>query len=171
MGQLALTALVTWYVVGRVGLDWTEFQRLDLAEWQPNLVLLAASAAMLLSAMFMNAALWARVVRDLGGAHIPVKQAVPLFMIANLGRYLPGKVWQIAGLAALASSLSAAFTDPTAATGSATALCAATLRAGTWPERRLPTTCTPPSTMRRRSRCTRRVRSWLALACASTLVL
>ena len=72
MGQLALTALVTWYVVGRVGLDWTEFQRLDLAEWQPNLVLLAASAAMLLSAMFMNAALWARVVRDLGGAHIPV---------------------------------------------------------------------------------------------------
>ena len=116
MGQLALTALVTWYVVGRVGLDWTEFQRLDLAEWQPNLVLLAASAAMLLSAMFMNAALWARVVRDLGGAHIPVKQAVPLFMIANLGRYLPGKVWQIAGLAALASSRGV---RPITATGAA----------------------------------------------------
>jgi len=115
-GQLALTALVTWYVVGRVGLDWTELQRLDLAEWRPNLVLLAASAALLLAAMFMNAALWARVVRDLGGAHIPVKQAIPLFMIANLGRYVPGKVWQIAGLAALASKRGV---RPITATGAA----------------------------------------------------
>ena len=100
-GQLALTALVTWYVLGRVGVDWSAFQQLDLAEWQPNVFLLAASALLLLVAMFMNAALWARVVRDLGGAHIPVTQAIPLFMIANLGRYVPGKVWQIAGLAAL----------------------------------------------------------------------
>jgi uncharacterized membrane protein YbhN (UPF0104 family) len=104
IAQLALTVLVTWFVVDRVGLDWTEFQQLDLAAWQPHPIALAASCALLLLAMFMNAALWARVVRDLGGAHIPVKQAIPLFMIANLGRYVPGKVWQIAGLAALASA-------------------------------------------------------------------
>jgi len=115
-GQLALTALVTWYVLGRVGVDWSAFQQLDLAEWQPNVFLLAASALLLLVAMFMNAALWARVVRDLGGAHIPVTQAIPLFMIANLGRYLPGKVWQIAGLAALASARGV---RPVTATGAA----------------------------------------------------
>ena len=63
-GQLALTALVTWYVLGRVGVDWSTFQQLDLAEWQPNVFLLAASALLLLVAMFMNAALWARVTGE-----------------------------------------------------------------------------------------------------------
>jgi len=107
---------VTWFIVDRVGLDWTEFQQLDPAAWQPHPIALAASCALLLLAMFMNAALWARVVRDLGGAHIPVKQAIPLFMIANLGRYVPGKVWQIAGLAALASARGV---RPITATGAA----------------------------------------------------
>ena len=107
---------MTWFIVDRVGLDWTEFQQLDPAAWQPHPIALAASCALLLLAMFMNAALWARVVRDLGGAHIPLKQAIPLFMIANLGRYVPGKVWQIAGLAALASARDV---RPITATGAA----------------------------------------------------
>ena len=107
---------MTWFVVDRVGLDWTEFQQLDPAAWQPHPIMLAASCALLLLAMFMNAALWARVVRDLGGAHIPLKQAIPLFMIANLGRYVPGKVWQIAGLAALARARGV---RPITATGAA----------------------------------------------------
>ena len=107
---------MTWFIVNRVGLDWTEFQQLDPAAWQPHPIALAAACALLLLAMFMNAALWARVVRDLGGAHIPLKQAIPLFMIANLGRYVPGKVWQIAGLAALASARGV---RPITATGAA----------------------------------------------------
>jgi hypothetical protein len=42
------------------------------------------------------------MVVDLGGPALPVFDAVRIFMIANLGRYIPGKFWQIAGLAALA---------------------------------------------------------------------
>jgi uncharacterized membrane protein YbhN (UPF0104 family) len=116
IAQLALTVLVTWFIVHRVGLDWTALQELDPVAWRPHPVALAASCALLLLAMFMNAALWARVVRDLGGAHIPLRQAIPLFMIANLGRYVPGKVWQIAGLAALASARGV---RPITATGAA----------------------------------------------------
>ena len=114
--QLALTVLVTWFIVDRVGLDWSEFQKLDPAAWQPHPIALAASCTLLLLAMFMNAALWARVVRDLGGAHIPLKQAIPLVMIANLGRYVPGKVWQLAGLATLARARGV---RPITATGAA----------------------------------------------------
>ena len=33
---------------------------------------------------------------------MPVWTTVRVFMVANLGRYVPGKIWQIAGLAYLA---------------------------------------------------------------------
>ena len=107
---------MTWFIVDRVGLDWTEFQELDPAAWQPNLVVLGSACALLLLAMFMNAVLWARVVADLGGARIRSIEAIQLFMIANLGRYVPGKVWQIAGLAVLARGKGV---RPVTATGAA----------------------------------------------------
>lgn len=50
----------------------------------------------------MTGWLWSLITRDLGGPLLPPSEAMRLFMIANLGRYVPGKVWQIAGLAALA---------------------------------------------------------------------
>ena len=51
-----------------------------------------------------SAAIWGLMVRDMGGPRLPTWVAVRIFMVANLGRYVPGKVWQIAGLAALARS-------------------------------------------------------------------
>lgn len=51
---------------------------------------------------FTTGYLWGRITRDLGGPALPIATSVRLFMIANLGRYVPGKVWQIAGLAMLA---------------------------------------------------------------------
>ena len=55
-------------------------------------------------------------------------EATRLFMIANLGRYIPGKVWQIAGLAALAKSrgVPAATATGAAVLGQGIALVAAT---------------------------------------------
>jgi uncharacterized membrane protein YbhN (UPF0104 family) len=43
-------------------------------------------------------------VRDLGGPGLPLRASVKIFLIANLGRYIPGKVWQVAGLALLAKA-------------------------------------------------------------------
>lgn len=57
---------------------------------------------MLLAGFFVTGWLWGRIVEGLGGPRLPPGVAIRLFMIANLGRYVPGKVWQIAGLAALA---------------------------------------------------------------------
>lgn len=114
--QLALTVAVTWFIVGRVGLDYAAFGRLGTSAWLPDPLLFAAASALLLSAYFVSAALWGLIVRDLGGPRVPAGEAVQLFMIANLGRYVPGKVWQIAGLAALAKGRGV---PPLTATGAA----------------------------------------------------
>ncbi len=57
---------------------------------------------MLLGGQLFSGVLWGRVVRDLGGVSLGFGEAVRVFLIANLGRYVPGKVWQVTGLALLA---------------------------------------------------------------------
>jgi glycosyltransferase 2 family protein len=98
-GQLALTALVTWFIMDRVGLSFGELRGL---EWRPDLSLVAASCLLLMLGYFVSAGLWGRIVVDLGGPAIPLLDSIRMFMVANLGRYLPGKLWQIAGLAVMA---------------------------------------------------------------------
>ncbi len=100
--QLGLTVVVTWFIVDRLGVSFSELGNLSLADWRPNVLVLTGSILVLLFGFFMSAALWGRMVVDLGGPEIPMWRAVRLFMIANMGRYVPGKVWQIAGLALLA---------------------------------------------------------------------
>jgi hypothetical protein len=101
-----LTVGVTWLILDRVGLGLSELGAqlagVETSLWLPDPVLLAAASLLLLGGYFVSAALWGLVVRDLGGPRLPLGEAVRIFMIANLGRYVPGKIWQIAGLAVLA---------------------------------------------------------------------
>ena len=102
LGQLSLTLVVTWFILTRVGVDLAALREANGAEWTPNLWMLAASSIVLLCGYLCSAGLWGRIVRDMGGPTLPMWTAVRLFMVANLGRYVPGKIWQIAGLALLA---------------------------------------------------------------------
>jgi len=97
-----LTVAVTWFIVDRVGLDFEALGDLGTSAWIPEPLLFVAASTLLLMSYFLSGVLWGLVVRDLGGPTVPAGEAVQFFMIANLGRYVPGKVWQIAGLAALA---------------------------------------------------------------------
>lgn len=128
-GKLALTVLVTWFIVDRVGLGLDEVRALEPGAWVPNVPVLAASAVLLLGGYFASAALWGLIVADLGGPRLPVPEAVRLFMIANLGRYVPGKLWQIASLATLARGRGVKGSRAAAAAvlGQGVALAAATL--------------------------------------------
>lgn len=102
IGQLVLTVAVTWLIVDRVGLGLDQLREVDRSLWLPGPVLFTAASALLLAGYFVSAAIWGHIVRELGGPAVPAADALPIFMIANLGRYVPGKFWQIAGLAALA---------------------------------------------------------------------
>jgi len=69
------------------------------------------------------------MVEDLGGPAMPARDAIRTYMVANLGRYVPGKVWQIAGLALLARArgVPAPIATAAAVVGQAVALAGAML--------------------------------------------
>jgi hypothetical protein len=102
VGALALTALVTWFILERVGLNWRELQALELDRWQWRPLPLAGSVLLLASGYAFSGWLWARMVREMGGPGLGLADAVGIYMVSNLGRYVPGKVVQVAGLAWLA---------------------------------------------------------------------
>jgi len=99
--QGLLTALVTWLIVRQVGVTLDEALTLGPAIPDLRLGLMAASVALLLAGFVFSARLWGRMVHELGGPDPGGWGSFRIVMTANLGRYLPGKVWQMAGLALL----------------------------------------------------------------------
>ena len=127
--QIGLTIAVTWFIFDRVGVDVSQLRNLDRSVWQPDLIPLTISCLILAGGYGLSAALWGRIVWDLGGSALPLLTSVRVFLIANLGRYIPGKVWQIAGLAYLAKAEGIPVTVATGAAilGQGVSLTAATL--------------------------------------------
>ena len=102
LAQLAATVGVTWFILDSVGFDTAALRDAGVAGWRPNVLVLAGATVLLLGAYVASAAIWGRIVVDLGGPRLTSLDSVAVFMVANLGRYVPGKVWQIAGLVAMA---------------------------------------------------------------------
>lgn len=69
---------------------------------------------------------WRRTVSAWGN-HLPWMQAARIWFISNLGRYLPGKVWQIGAMGVMAQQRGV---SPIAATGSAVVINLVNLLAG-----------------------------------------
>ncbi len=127
--QVGLTVVVTWFIFDRIGVDLAQLGTLNTAEWRPRPALFLASCVVLIVGYLWSASMWGRLVRDLGGPRLPVLTSVRVFMVANLGRYVPGKVWQIAGLAYLArrEGVQASVATGAAILGQGIALLGATL--------------------------------------------
>ena len=127
--QVALTVAVTWFILDRVGIDLAALRGQDLGEWKPNPFTFTASCLVLLSGYLVSAALWGLIVRDLGGPALAPRTSMRLFLVANLGRYVPGKIWQIAGLAYLAKreGVSGGIATGAAVLGQGVAILAASL--------------------------------------------
>jgi hypothetical protein len=120
---------VTWFIFDRVGVDLALLGELNTSEWRPHPVFFLASCVVLVVGYVVSASIWGRLVQDLGGPRLPMWTSVRVFMVANLGRYVPGKVWQIAGLAYLAKreGVQASVATGAAILGQGIALLAATL--------------------------------------------
>ncbi len=101
--RLALTVAVTYFLFRSLRISWSEIADLDAESWRPRLLPLVASLLVLLGVFVYAVTLWVAMVGSLGGPKLPLGDAVRIFFLANLGRYVPGKVWQLAGLAYLAS--------------------------------------------------------------------
>lgn len=103
LAKVALTIALTWLILRAAGFQLGEagsmidrsFLRID-----PGSLLLSVAA--LAGAFALQAWLWARLLVQFGGPPVPLGVATSMILVANMGRYIPGKVFQLAGLALLA---------------------------------------------------------------------
>ena len=85
-----------------MGLSLAELRAWQDALARPRTIPLVAATLLLLATYALSGLIWGGVVTGLGGPRISPGDAVSIFMISNMGRYVPGKIWSIAGMAALA---------------------------------------------------------------------
>jgi hypothetical protein len=62
---------------------------------------LLLSTIMLLGVYLLHALLWQRITADVGGGSTSLRAGLHAYFVSSLGRYIPGKLWQLAGLAVL----------------------------------------------------------------------
>lgn len=85
-----------------------------------------ASSGIVLVAYAVLIETWRRVVRA-WASELPFVDAARIWFVSNLGRYIPGKIWQIAAMGAMAQD---AGVSPLAASGSAVVVNLVNLLAG-----------------------------------------
>lgn len=127
--QLAATVLVTVFIVRRLGLNLGDLSEFELNNWAWRPLPLIGSVLLLIAGYAYSSLLWRQMVVEMGGPRLKGWTAIRIFMVANLGRYVPGKVLQIAGLAILSRREGVPATTATTAAilGQAFALAGATL--------------------------------------------
>ena len=112
--QVVIALGIVLFLYRYVARNWTEIRHagsaLDVHPWP-----LAAAAGIILLTYAMLIGAWDAVLRG-WGEHLPYRDAARIWCVSNLARYVPGRVWQIAGMAALAQQ---AGVSPWAAAGSA----------------------------------------------------
>ena len=117
LGQLVLAVLVLGFVGRSIVSNWGELSSLDVTlHPKPLWIVMAAVTVWITYALLIEA--WRRILLGWNQS-LRFDQAVPIWCLSNLGRYLPGKVWSIAGLAVLAQRVGVA---GWAAAGSALAM-------------------------------------------------
>ncbi|HYT69830.1 MAG TPA: lysylphosphatidylglycerol synthase domain-containing protein [Gemmatimonadales bacterium] len=115
--QIAVAAVVAVLVWRAAARNWTEFRSLHV-----TLALKAGPLALSVLAVMVTYALqiesWRRILAG-WAQHLPYGKAARIWLLVNLGRYVPGKVWSVAGLIVLAQR---AGVEPWAAGASAFAI-------------------------------------------------
>ncbi|MEQ9073425.1 MAG: lysylphosphatidylglycerol synthase domain-containing protein [Sandaracinaceae bacterium] len=99
--RAAAAALVTGLLGWIAWQLWRDASSMDWAALRPSPLPLAGAALVLLGAYLFRASLWNHVLRSMG-EEVRTRDGWRVFLGAQLGRYLPGKVWQIAGASLMA---------------------------------------------------------------------
>lgn len=105
------------YAVRFVLANW-ETVRASPLEWRVRPLLVLASLATILATYALLAETWRRVVAA-WGTRLPPWVGARVWVLSSMGKYLPGKIWAVAGMAALGKRAGVA---PAVATASAVVL-------------------------------------------------
>lgn len=115
--QLVVAGVVVYMAWAAISKNWTEFRSLHVSlKLRPGWIALSVLGVCLSYATSVEA--WRRILAG-WAQHLPYGRAARIWLIANLGRYIPGKVWSVAGLMVLAQR---AGVEAWAATASAFAI-------------------------------------------------
>lgn len=98
--QLLFVAAVVGYAGRALVEQWGAMQR-HAASLDPSWGLVALSGLLVLAAYALLIATW-RAMLGAWDASIPFGEAARIWFVSNLGKYIPGKVWQIAAMGAMA---------------------------------------------------------------------
>ena len=96
--KLILTAIIIYFVYRQVADKWPAIEAHD---WQIHWGWLGVSVLTALLTFGVLAALWQRIIRGFNH-RLNLAESFRLFYLSNLGRYVPGKVWQLFGILYLA---------------------------------------------------------------------
>lgn len=100
VAQVALALLIVGIALYKLIGNWQELRAQDIA-WSVRPLLLLASVLIVWAAYGMLIEAWRRVVTAMR-QRLSYVDAARICMVSNLGKYIPGKVWAIAGNALLA---------------------------------------------------------------------
>lgn len=120
-----LAVLAAWLAGREIVAQWRAF-RASGAHLEPRWSLIVASSLLVLLAYAILVETWRRTVRA-WDAELSWTDAARIWFISNLGRYLPGKIWQIGAMGVMAQERGVSVV---AATGSALVINLVNLLAG-----------------------------------------
>jgi hypothetical protein len=115
IGQVLLIVAVRYGIVRALAPELGKVSARDFSEWKPDALLLVVALVMLVGVFIAHCLLWRQITTRLGGTRPGVKSSFRMYFVAGLGRYIPGKLWQIAGLAVLAQKAGVSAMAATAA--------------------------------------------------------
>jgi uncharacterized membrane protein YbhN (UPF0104 family) len=93
----AVVALMVWRAIVR---NWSAFRSLQVS-LAPKPAWIALSVLLVLLTYVLQIESWRRVLAG-WAQRLAYRRAARIWLLANLGRYVPGKVWSVAGLIVLA---------------------------------------------------------------------
>ncbi|HUV30988.1 MAG TPA: lysylphosphatidylglycerol synthase transmembrane domain-containing protein [Acidobacteriota bacterium] len=96
--KLALTVVILYFLYRQVAGHWTDIKDY---EWQVDVPMLCLSILGGLVALLILSGSWKLIIGGFGHRVTPM-MAFRIAYLSNLGRYIPGKVWQVFGMLYLA---------------------------------------------------------------------
>lgn len=123
--QVVVGVVVVGLAVRSVAVNWQSL-RTQHIEWRFAPTWIAASVLVVFSTYAVLIDAWRRVVVSMG-ERLPFLAAARIWFLASFGKYVPGKVWALAGAAVLAQR---AGVDPSAAVAGALVLQVLSLTSG-----------------------------------------
>ena len=100
--KLVLTVGVTWLILRGAGIRLSEVWAVDWTLVRLDVPYLILSVALLVVTFGIASVLWSRNLVAFGERAVSVSEGAAILLIANLGRYVPGKILALAGVAVMA---------------------------------------------------------------------